>query len=172
MGKRGLPCRRGRGCAGGSVLQAGLSPEDLLLLHIRFDSVPIGDGSQAPLTVLTADLALPCFFSLPLRRLGWKGVARRPVKCLPSPLAWQRCEHTHIYTLQYFAAAFGQTTAISLPRPYLWLSQPLPLAQHCCSAATLPFVGKEALPCGRGIEGRSRAEMLSGAEQALGWDPA
>lgn len=48
---------------------------------------------------------------------------------------------------------------LASPQPHFWLSQ------HLCSAATLSLVGKEPLPCSRGMEGRD-------AEQEVGWDPA
>ena len=170
------------------MLRAGLSPGDLLLLLIRPDSAPMGDGSQAPTDCADSRIwPFPAFSpSFQASMSGRVGkVLRGDQLNVYPPLQHDNA----VSALIFMPCDILQLPAASpLPARFPSLapgrSQPSPSAQHrsgrrgkgrrFCSATTLPVLGQASLPCSRGDGGqehgaRSRAEMLNGAEQAMGW---
>lgn len=189
-GKWGRSCQGGWGCAGGSVLRARLSPGDLLLLHIRLDSAPMGDGSPTG----CADRRIRPFpaFSPSFQDSvsGWVGkVSRGDQLNVYPPLQHGNAASALVFmpgdTLQLPAAsplpAHPPPPLQPCPRPLPALAlgmAPLRVTREGTSLLfsyrPARFGARHPLPCSRGDGGqehraRSGAEMLHGAERAMGW---
>lgn len=167
-GEWGRSCRGGWGCTGGSVLQAGLSLGDLLLLRIRPDSAPVGDGSQAPTDCTNSRIwPFPAFCpSFQASVSGQIGkVSQGDQLNVYPPLRHGNAASTLIFMpcdiLQLPAASPLPACSPSLAPG---CSQPLPLARYrsgrrgkghrFCSDTALPVLGKASLPCSRGDGGQ------------------
>lgn len=157
-GERGRSCWGGWGCAGGSALRAGLTPGDLLLLHIRPDSAPTGDGSQAPTDCAGRRIwPFPAFPpSFQARTSGRVGKVSRGDQLNVYPPLWHGNAASTLI--------FMRCNSLQLPAGSPGRSQPSPSARHrlgrqgkghhSCSATALPVSGRTSLPCTEGMEGR------------------